>query len=434
MMTTAPTPERVPDTGLTLRQYYVMVGLGAFVTTIAQPGVIGRLPLRLLLKDELHFTAQTLAAFMLIATFAWNVKPIAGILSDAFPLFGTRRRHYMLLGAGLSALCWFLTGSVPRHYWPLLLATFGANTFMVIASTVMGGLMVEAGQKYGISGRISAIRQALQSIVSVGNGVLGGYLAAVAFGWTVGIATGLLVVLAVVTFFTLTERPQLSRRHDVLHEAGRQIRTLGRSWPLWAAGIFLALVYISPGFTTPLLYLQTDTLKFSMPYIGLMETIEGLTGLGGALVYAFLCRRFNLRQLLVTAIAINALFTLTYLRYASGTAPGIHAFGGFVVICSELALMDLAVRATPRGCESLGFALMMSARNFALGGSDVIGSWLLDSRGWTFPQLVWLNAGTTALVLVFIPLLPELLMLHRDGEATSAPAAPPPGPMAPEPA
>src|SRR2546430_12979616 len=78
----AKNPE-IPDTGLTLRQYYIMVGLGAFVTTIAQPGVIGRLPLQLLLKQELHFTAQTLAAFMLIATFAWNVKPVAGILSDA---------------------------------------------------------------------------------------------------------------------------------------------------------------------------------------------------------------------------------------------------------------------------------------------------------------------------------------------------------------
>ena len=98
----------VPDTGLTLRQYYVMVGLGAFVTTIAQPGVIGRLPLQFLLKNELHFNAQTLAAFMVVATFAWNVKPLAGILSDAFPLFGTRRRHYMLLGAGLAAVCWFL--------------------------------------------------------------------------------------------------------------------------------------------------------------------------------------------------------------------------------------------------------------------------------------------------------------------------------------
>ena len=411
-----PPAEAAPDTGLTLRQYYVMVGLGAFVTTIAQPGVIGRLPLQLLLKQELHFTAQTLAAFMLIATFAWNVKPVAGILSDGFPLFGTRRRHYMLLGSGLAALCWFLTGVVPRSYWPLLLATFGANTFMVIASTVMGGLMVEAGQKYGISGRITSLRQALQSIVSVGNGVLGGYLAATAFGWTVGIATGLLVVLAVATLFTLTERPIPSRRHEVLRDAGRQMATLLRSWPLWAAGIFLALVYISPGFQTPLLYLQTDTLKFSLPFIGLMETIEGLTGLGGALVYAALCRRYNLRRLLVTAIAANAVFTLAYLAYSGRSAPVIHGLGGLVVICSELALMDLAVRATPHGCESLGFAIMMSARNFAMKGSDVIGSWLLDSRGWAFADLVWLNAATTALVLVFIPLLPRLLLLGRDGE------------------
>ena len=80
-------------TGLTIRQYYIMVGLGAFVTTLAQPAVIGRLPLQFLLKNELHFNAQTLAAFLLIVSFPWNVKPIAGILSDAFPLFGTRRRH-----------------------------------------------------------------------------------------------------------------------------------------------------------------------------------------------------------------------------------------------------------------------------------------------------------------------------------------------------
>src|SRR5215831_9122002 len=113
-----------------------MVGLGAFATTMAQPNVIGRLPLRLLLKNDLHFNAQAVAAFTLYATFAWNVKPLAGVLSDAFPLFGTRRRHYMLLGSGLSALCWLLTGVVPRSYWPLLLTTFGANAFMVIASTV----------------------------------------------------------------------------------------------------------------------------------------------------------------------------------------------------------------------------------------------------------------------------------------------------------
>ena len=356
-----------------------MVGLGAFVTTIAQPAVIGRLPLQLLLKTQLHFSAQMLAGFLLIASFAWNVKPLAGIMSDAFPLFGTRRRHYLLLGAGMAAVCWFLMGVVPRSYLPLLLTAFGANAFMVIASTVMGGLMVEAGQKYGISGRVTSIRQALQSAVSLGNGILGGYLAAVAFGWTVGIATALLLVLAVTTFFALTERPVAVRNQNVLTNASHELRTLVGSRTLWSSGIFLALVYISPGFTTPLLFMQTDTLNFSAPYIGLMESIEGAAGLLGALIYGVVCRRFNLRQLLTTAIALNVTVTLLYLRYSHATAPFIHGIVGFAVICSELALMDLAVRSTPPGCESLGFALMMSARNFALGGSDLIGSWLIDS-------------------------------------------------------
>jgi len=412
----------VPDTGLTLRQYYIMVGLGAFVTTIAQPGVIGRLPLQLLLKNELHFNAQTLAAFMVVTTFAWNVKPLAGILSDAFPLFGTRRRHYMLFGAGMAAVCWLLMGVVPRAYAPLVLTAFGANVFMVIASTVMGGLMVEAGRKYGISGRVTSIRQALQSAVSLGNGILGGYLAASAFGWTVGCATALLLVLTTATFFVLTEKPVAARDRDVLARAARELATLVRSRTLWASGLFLALVYISPGFTTPLLFMQTDALHFSAPYIGLMESIEGAAGLVGALVYGVLCRRFNLRQLLTTAITVNVLATFLYLRYGHDTAPFIHATVGFAVICSELALMDLAVRSTPPGCESLGFALMMSARNFALGGSDVIGSWLLDSRGWVFHELVWLNAGTTALVLLFIPLLPRAVMSRKDGEVAPGPA------------
>ena len=197
--------------------------------------------------------------------------------------------------------------------------------------------------------------------------------------------------------------------------------TLFKSTTLWAAGVFLALVYISPGFTTPLLYMQTDTLHFSPPYIGLMETIEGVAGLIGAAIYGVICRRFNLRQLLTAAIAVNALATLLYLGYTGQTAPMIHVLSGFAVVFSELSLMDLAVRSTPRGCESLGFSLMMSARNLALGSSDVIGSRLMDSHGWVFHQLVWLNAGTTALVLLFIPFLPRSIMSRKDGDLAPAP-------------
>jgi predicted MFS family arabinose efflux permease len=235
----------------------------------------------------------------------------------------------------------------------------------------------------------------------------------------------MLIVLAVTTFFVLLEPPTAVRDEAVLGAAGHELRTLVRSRTLWAAGSFLALVYIAPGFTTPLLYLQTDALRFSPAFIGLMETIEGGAGLLGAALYGVTCRTFTLRQLLTSAIAVNALVTLLYLFYGRGSAPFIHAIAGFAVVASELALMDLAVRSTPPGCESLGFALMMSARNFAISGSDVLGSWLVDSHGWAFHQLVWLNAGTTALVLCFIPLLPRLIVSRRDGEPLPLPAASP---------
>ena len=129
-------------------------------------------------------------------SFPWNVKPIAGILSDTFPLFGTRRRHYMLLAAGLAAGCWFLLGVVPRAHVPLLLAALGANVFLVVASTVMGGLMVEAGQR-------SASPDASRRCAAAAERGVAGQRAArrlpglVAFGWTVGVATGMLVILAV---------------------------------------------------------------------------------------------------------------------------------------------------------------------------------------------------------------------------------------------
>jgi hypothetical protein len=59
---------------------------------------------------------------------------------------------------------------------------------------------------------------------------------------------------------------------------------------------------------------------------------------------------------------------------------------------------------------------MMSARNFAMQGSDNIGSYL-SVHHWTFNKLVYLNSGTSALVLILIPLLPKAILRSRDGEA-----------------
>ena len=78
--------------------------------------------------------------------------------------------------------------------------------------------------------------------------------------------------------------------------------------------------------------------------------------------------------------------------------------------------MDLAVRSTPRGCEALGFSLMMSIRNFGLALGDVIGSKMMDDCHWSFNSLVLINAATTAVIMIFIPFLPRSIMSRKEGE------------------
>ena len=82
--------------------------------------------------------------------------------------------------------------------------------------------------------------------------------------------------------------------------------------------------------------------------------------------------------------------------------------------------MDLAARATPKGCEGLGYSLMLSIRNVALFGADIVGSHLADHK-WPFASLVYLNAGTTAIVLVLLPFMPAALMHTKDKTPNSIP-------------
>jgi hypothetical protein len=101
----------VPDTGLTIRQYYVMVGIGAFVTTIAQPAVIGRLPFSLLLKNQLHFNAETLALFRIA------VLPLSG--DYVSPLKRSNSSSCPVASMNTPFVISIRTGSIgPREMYP----------------------------------------------------------------------------------------------------------------------------------------------------------------------------------------------------------------------------------------------------------------------------------------------------------------------------
>lgn len=401
------------------RIYFWMIAIGIASSGLTNPGGdgLGGQPLKYLMKTELSFGPVQMAAFFAVGGLVFSFKPIIGLLTDSVPLFRTRRRWYLIISAVLAGLFWLGLGFVPHTQRALLSSVTGINICLMAISTVVGGLLVEAGQRFRSTGRLTSLRSVVGGASQFIIGPIGGFLATRPLYLTAILGSSIPFALAGLAFILLRERPVAKRNQNVVHNVRLQFRTLIRSRSLLVAVTAYFLFYFAPGFHTPLYFYQTNSLKLSQQFIGNLSMIAGILGVIGALGYGLLCRHLPMRTLLVFCIGMEIIGALCYQFYNSAPhAMLIEGFSGLTRTLAELALMDLAARATPRGSESIGYGLMLSIRNGALALGDVIGSYLLQHYGLDFHQLVWLNAGSTAVVFLIIPFLPGLLMRSRDDD------------------
>ena len=401
----------------TLRWSMVLVGWGVFVSTISQTGnsVLAELPLRHLLQDKIGPVAM--ASFFATAMIPWYCKPIAGLFSDAYPLFGTRRKSYLILGALTGGTMWVILGLVPHTLRAMLGVAIAVNVGLVIISSAIAGVLVEDGQVLGATGRLTAARIVVMSSCSIFGGLLGGVLATQAFGITAGINAALILSLVPLVVFGVKEpRTAIPNTSPLLH-GWVQIKRLIRSGTMWAAAGMLFLIIVSPGFSTPLYDHLTHDLNFSLKFYGVLSSIYGAAGVTASFAYGFVCRRLKLRAMLVLALSCAAAGVLPFLVLRSRlTAEIAFATWGFGSFMAQLAALDLAARAAPRGVEAMGYALMVSAWNIGLNLSDVFGSMLWVRFDHHFSWLVFINAGTTLLAIVAVPFLPRRVVGRREGE------------------
>ena len=230
--------------------------------------------------------------------------------------------------------------------------------------------------------------------------------------------------LFLIALFLYKEKPTAKRDPKIWKSVLAQLKIAVGAKTLWFAAGLLFLVQFAPGFLTPLMFYQTDTLHFSEKFIGLLTFIDAIAGAAGAFFYVYFCRRLTLRQLLYGSISLTAALSLLYLGYNDkNSAMLIEAVYCFALSLAQLPLYDLAARATPKGSEAVGYSVIISVWNWGLFFSDLIGSGLYEKYHLTFKALVWVNAGTTALALIAIPFLPSLLVDHKEAEAGTAAAA-----------
>jgi BT1 family len=131
-----------------------------FVQSVGDPtsGLVAQ-PVRSLLRSWGESPAA-LGALMALLAVPWTIKPVFGLLSDFVPLFGSRRRNYLLLANGGAALS-------------LLLLALTTMT-IALGDVMVDALMVEKGQPLGLTGRFQSIQWAAANAALLLTGVLGG--------------------------------------------------------------------------------------------------------------------------------------------------------------------------------------------------------------------------------------------------------------------
>src|SRR5205823_3483854 len=112
------TPPDTPEARREFRQRSLVIAAGWLATNLGLQ--IATLPLKFVLKDEVHLSAAVLSSFFAIGNFTNYVKPLAGVMTDSIPLLGTRRRHYLFFSLLSTGIFWILLSLVPRKYgWML---------------------------------------------------------------------------------------------------------------------------------------------------------------------------------------------------------------------------------------------------------------------------------------------------------------------------
>ena len=382
---------------------YVVEGLGQIGGLIAQP-------LTYYLKEVHGWTALQVTAFITVFNVPWVIKPVYGLVSDFLPLFGYRRKSYLLIAnvAAIAGYVWATQINAPNI---LLLALMLTAYAMAISSTLCGAVLVENGQKLHQSGKFVNQQWLWFNVAAMAAAIVGGQLvqrlpppSALHVAAAVVAIAPFAVILGTLS---LVPEPKVSINVQGMRNTLDGLLASFKRRELWIISVFIFLYYFSPGFATPLYYHMTDKLKFSQAYIGILGSIASAGWVVGALLYRRFFDGLTLKTLLNVSIAFGTVTTAAYVLLSTEASAAILNFAsGFAAMLATVATLTLAADYCPKRAEGFAFAILMSIINLATASADNVGSFLYTRVFHNnLMPLVIVSAAFTAFAFVLVPLL-----------------------------
>ena len=377
-----------------------------------------RLPFDHFGKDVAGWSATHLASMHALLALPWAVKPIYGALSDNVPLFGSRRRSYLVAANGLAAaaclVLWLAFSQLG-----VMICLFLLSLGMALSSAVAGGVLVESGQRYGNANQLVTQQWLWYGLSNLAARLGGGYLAGRPAAAD-GLQTAALILVAplvcvIALTWALTPDPPRSEAPKAFRTVVSEMSMILRSRQLLLVAAFLFCFTYNPGLHTPLYFHLTNGLGFGQDFVGTLGAAAASGSIVGVLLCRALAKRLRRRTMFYICVALGVATTLANFALVDRTLALIVYFSAGVSAVFALVMAGtLAAEVCPGGQEGLCFAAMTSIENAASIASDASGSYMFDAFFHRqLGPLIIVSAAFTACSAVLIWLLPEGLNDRR---------------------
>ena len=394
---------------------YIFFAALYFVQSVGDPtsGLIAQ-PVRSMLRSWGELPAA-LGALMALLAVPWTIKPVFGLLSDLVPLFGSRRRNYLLLANGLAAASLLLLAFVPLapvSRWLLFALLLPTTMAIALGDVIVDALMVEKGQPLGLTGRFQSIQWTAANAALLLTGVIGGYIAEERLQSLAFALCGALWLFAFVVAWRYADDRQDAHLDSAsLHETGAALLGVFRDPLFLAVCALLTLWSFNPVWGSVLYLHMTEGLGFSEQDFGNVTSAFFAGSLIGSIGYGIYCRSVRLSMLLHLSILAAIFSNAVYWQLDTLTsAYVVSVLAGAAYMTGTLIQLDLTARIIPATAAATVFATVMALTNFAGSASQAFGGWLFEaakaSQGTgAFGLVVATSVASAASCWLLVPML-----------------------------
>ncbi len=332
-------------------------------------------------KDTLKLTPADVAGVAFWLGLPWSMKMVAGVASDVYPLFGSRRAAYLLLGAVGSLAGYLALATAVETRTGYLLASLLITVGFMVQDVVADALSVEVAQNDEEIGQIQTLGRMAVLAGGISVGYLSGWLAATVGAratFAVAAVLPLLVAASVPLARTVRPRPAASAADGPLGGGrarvvllgglayaafgvglevfgvpyneeivlivsllliGALLRHVGISRGVAVASIVIFLFRATPGVGQGYSYWAIDRLGFDQRFLGVLAQVSSVLSLAGLLLFRKTIVR---RPVSFTLLWVVVAGTILYLPNI-GLFYGLHDWLG--ISARTLAFIDTTISA-----------------------------------------------------------------------------------------